>query len=549
MDERSVHIEKCLDYYLLRHFSPARRLKTATIGDCPYSELLRGHSSFAGQLKSSHPAIALFKKPACDLVYLGGGHDFLDLAEAIKQARNSLVGGGILVLPHLDVPTTRFCYDYLKASDEFILHFTMEETAFLSLMARTNNPDGTWTASGFNRQNYPAYDHASYTVLPTLPLQRRYDGFSARCGEEFERGFTTSAGRMLSEGLWSRIGFNIAAAPGTEVEVTVELRACVPQLPRPVEISLSIAGGVSNTASVTDGSTVPLSTTGKLDAQGVLKLELKLSEAFVSAQLGEPAANLPNHALLAVELVSLTVREVGQAGLPRTIRHHDGRVASVVHAGQEFRFFVDDPHDSIQAHHVIGEFYELEELELLKRHVGEGARILDVGANIGNHIVYFERVMKASRVVPIELQERVISVLRLNAALNGLVRTDLSRLGIGFGASDHGARIVVPQAFNVAGAQFQADATGSYAIRRGDDVLAGEDFDLIKIDVEGMECDVIDGLDATIRRSRPKMFVEVWQKNLPRFEEQMARLSYRRLDEWRRYDVAINLLMEPDDGK
>jgi hypothetical protein len=45
------------------------------------------------------------------------------------------------------------------------------------------------------------------------------------------------------------------------------------------------------------------------------------------------------------------------------------------------------------------------------------------------------------------------------------------------------------------------------------------------------------------------MFVEVWQKNLPRFEEQMARLSYRRLDEWRRYDVAINLLMEPDDGK
>jgi hypothetical protein len=101
----------------------------------------------------------------------------------------------------------------------------------------------------------------------------------------------------------------------------------------------------------------------------------------------------------------------------------------------------------------------------------------------------------------------------------------------------------------VAGAQFQADTTGSYAIRRGDDVLAGEDFDLIKIDVEGMECDVIDGLDATIRRSRPKMFVEVWQKNLPRFEEQMARLSYRRLDEWRRYDVAINLLMEPDDGK
>ena len=423
----------------------------------------------------------------------------------------------------------------------------MENTAFLAHAPRPAAPDLDWTAEHLNRQQFPAFEYLGYAVLPTVPVLWSYQGHAASCGDELDRGFMARSGRVLSEGHWSRIVFKVAQPPATPVEVAVEVRGCAPRLPRPLTVSLALAGTPADAQVLTGDEAVTLRATGALAADGVLALDLTFSDVFFAAEVAETGFDLPPFGWLAVELLSVSVTGAADSSPPeRTNRHHDGRGASVFHDGQDFLFFVDNPHDSIQAHHFVGEFYEMDELRLLSRHVGPGARILDVGANIGNHAVYFERVMRASRVVVIELQDRVIALLRLNAALNGLARTDLSRLGIGFGAFDHGAAMVIPLAFNLAGAQFHAEETGTYVIRRGDEVLDGEDFDLIKIDVEGMECDVIDGLEATIRRSRPKLFVEVWQENLPRFHDQMARLGYRKAGEWRRYDVAVNLLMEPN---
>ena len=537
----SINIEKCLEYYLQRHFVPARRLRTAAFGECPYADLLRRGSEFDADPSEKDSD----SKGLLDLVYLGGGHDFLELTAAVKSAQTLLVPGGILVLPHLDVPTTHFVYRYLKAEDSFSVHFTMENTAFMAYAPRSAAPDLEWTAAHLNRQQFPAFDYLEFAVLPTAPVLWSYQGHAAACGGELERGFLARSGRILSEGHWSRIVFKLAQPPATPVEVAVEVRGCARCLPRQLTVSLALAGAPADVQVLTGDNVVTLRATGALAAEGVVSLDLTFSDVFLASDVAEAGFDLPPFGRLAVELLSVSVTVATDSAPPgRTIRHHDGRVASVFHDGQEFRFFVDNPHDSIQAHHFVGEFYEMDELRLLSRHVGPGARILDVGANIGNHAVYFERVMRASRVVVIELQDRVIALLRLNALLNGLVRTDLSRLGIGFGASDHGAGIVIPQAFNLAGAQFHAEETGAYVIRRGDDVLDGEDFDLIKIDVEGMECDVIEGLEATIRRSQPKLFVEVWQDNLPRFYDQMARLGYRKVDEWRRYDFAVNLLME-----
>ena len=228
------------------------------------------------------------------------------------------------------------------------------------------------------------------------------------------------------------------------------------------------------------------------------------------------------------------------------MQRHQGSVASFAHRGVDYRFFVDDPHDSIQAHHHVGSLYEVEELALLARHVPQGARILDVGANIGNHAAFFEKALRAKRIVVIELQERVIEVLKLNVALNSLRAVDLSFLGVGLGAGHAHVRMEIPQAFNVAGAQFTPDAGGRYTVVKGDDLLRGEEFDFVKIDVEGMECEVIAGLSALLTRCRPILFVEVWNENRARFNELTVGLGYEVVDEYRRYDVATNLLLTPN---
>jgi FkbM family methyltransferase len=61
--------------------------------------------------------------------------------------------------------------------------------------------------------------------------------------------------------------------------------------------------------------------------------------------------------------------------------------------------------------------------------------VLDVGANIGNHTVFFEKILGASKVIPIEPVSRAIDLLRLNVSLNRLMRTDLCYLGVAFGAA------------------------------------------------------------------------------------------------------------------
>jgi FkbM family methyltransferase len=299
----------------------------------------------------------------------------------------------------------------------------------------------------------------------------------------------------------------------------------------PIKVSLTSGEPVAQTAETT------------VDSNGVIPIEFRHGGLVPGSALHEEEIELPSTSLPNIEILSVSLKPAGTDSPPKALSWHGGQVATFDHAGQPFRFFVDNPHDSIQAHHYAGEFYEIEELELIGAHVGEGARFLDVGANIGNHAVYFEKVLKAARVTAIELQPRVISVLRLNAALNELKVTDLSKLGVGFGTADLFADIRVPQAFNVAGAHFDVDPAGSFRISRGDDVLEGEEFDFVKIDVEGAECDVIEGLSETIARNGPLLFVEVWNENRERFDLLMEKLGYDPVAEFRRYGIATNLLM------
>ena len=47
----------------------------------------------------------------------------------------------------------------------------------------------------------------------------------------------------------------------------------------------------------------------------------------------------------------------------------------------------------------------------------------------------------------------------------------------------------------------------------GDKLFANKDFDFIKIDVEGMEIKVLNGMKALISRCRPTLFVEIDNDN------------------------------------
>ncbi|MDX2155591.1 MAG: FkbM family methyltransferase [Hyphomicrobiaceae bacterium] len=227
-----------------------------------------------------------------------------------------------------------------------------------------------------------------------------------------------------------------------------------------------------------------------------------------------------------------------------------GVVARFRKHGQDIALFVDDEWDYIQGHHLKGHFYEEEELGLIGRHL-RGGVLVDVGANIGNHTVYALKLLGVDKVIAFEPNPAAARLLQINLALNGLSGKVDHRLA---GLSDRSAvgQLVAPGHKDLGSTRVTvgggASAPGDRACRvmTGDEALAGEPrIDMIKIDTEAMELKVLAGLQHTLERHRPKLFVEVDDANRATFLALAQRLGYEVADSHRRYATNCNYLLTP----
>jgi FkbM family methyltransferase len=157
-----------------------------------------------------------------------------------------------------------------------------------------------------------------------------------------------------------------------------------------------------------------------------------------------------------------------------------------------------------------GEFGE-QELNVLRGALPEGGIAFDVGANIGTHAVAFARhVGPSGSVFAFEPQRVIHGLLATNATLNGLGWIHPIHAVVGAEPGD----VLLPDYVYTNDANY--GAIGVQAADRGwpvrvvtlDDYCWLPRVDLLKIDVEGMEAQVLDGARAFLDRFRPAMFVE-----------------------------------------
>ena len=156
-----------------------------------------------------------------------------------------------------------------------------------------------------------------------------------------------------------------------------------------------------------------------------------------------------------------------------------------------------------------GEWCEAE-IELLAQVVKPGDVVLDVGANIGTHAVPFSRMVGDSGcVVAFEPQRLIFQNLCANLALNGLCNVVAHEVGVGREAGWVLVPVLDPrQEFNFAALAISGHTAGAMVkVVRVDDLKLTR-CNLIKVDVEGMEVDVLAGAASTIERFRPVLFVE-----------------------------------------
>jgi FkbM family methyltransferase len=166
----------------------------------------------------------------------------------------------------------------------------------------------------------------------------------------------------------------------------------------------------------------------------------------------------------------------------------------------------------------------LQLIETRKRFHGDGVVAIDGGANIGVHTVEWATAMTGwGSVIAIEAQERIYYALAGNIAINNCFNAIAMHAAI---ASEQGIMLIpapdylVPSSFGnlelkpraeteYIGQPIDYSAAKTVAIQKiSIDALNLPRVDFIKLAVEGMELEALEGAHQTIERTRPIFLVK-----------------------------------------
>jgi FkbM family methyltransferase len=200
---------------------------------------------------------------------------------------------------------------------------------------------------------------------------------------------------------------------------------------------------------------------------------------------------------------------------------------SLTHSGVGFRIATPSLTDQIAARiDGSGTFYESDVLGRLRRYVSAADIVIDVGANLGNHTVFFAAVMKARAVVSFEANPKTFEALSETIRVNGLSNVGARNQAV----SNHAGRVRIhtehaPDSLNLA--YVTPSANGAIVAVRLDDVSCDGKVTLIKVDVEGHEFEVLAGAAQLLQRDRPVLCIEMHhRRDMARVGGWLARRGY-----------------------
>ena len=162
------------------------------------------------------------------------------------------------------------------------------------------------------------------------------------------------------------------------------------------------------------------------------------------------------------------------------------------------------------------------EWALLRQLVRPGMTVVEMGTNIGTHSVPLARACAPGPIYLFEPQQRIFQILCANLALNGVGNAIAypDACGEAEGAA-YIPRINYASQANFGGVGLRPEVADGVKVR----VVALDALELpachvMKIDVEGFEVQALKGAAETIRRCRPRIYVENDRK-----EHQQALIS------------------------
>lgn len=196
-------------------------------------------------------------------------------------------------------------------------------------------------------------------------------------------------------------------------------------------------------------------------------------------------------------------------GDPGPVPMASAEIVELEEHGRSIRFDLTPDHHIHRRIRAERRLYEHELLDFLASNFRRGMAIADVGANVGNHAVFFGVVMEAQPLICFEASPVAASHLRRNLELNALDALIVEE-ALGDTVGTGSLWIRADQAFNPGAARLEM-GDGDIPVTTLDasvERLDVRSLDLVKIDVEGMELDVLRGAKRLLEQSRPDLLLE-----------------------------------------
>lgn len=208
------------------------------------------------------------------------------------------------------------------------------------------------------------------------------------------------------------------------------------------------------------------------------------------------------------------------------------------------KFIIDEPDDIIQQYWARNSFYEENELKHMAQHIKPQSIIVDVGANIGNHAMWFDKNVNPKKIFVFEPHPRAISLMLQNAAYNYCHTICFDYIGCALGKKQEKCVFKEYQLKNLGGTKLKTQDDGFIDVFPGDHIFENYPVDFIKIDVEGMELDVLQGFEKTIKKFKPTIFIEIDNNNEELFKNNIFEYGYEIINVFCMYTTCKNYLIK-----
>lgn len=184
---------------------------------------------------------------------------------------------------------------------------------------------------------------------------------------------------------------------------------------------------------------------------------------------------------------------------------------SILKNGKEV-FFKDYRFDFIfEKIKMENDFYEHELLDNIFKYVKKGSVGIDIGGHIGNHTLYFLKIMELNKVYVFEPRKPLAKLLSENSVLNDIEeKIVLNMSGVEALSSEAGIfRFEKRKNYNLGTGKILKEE-GDVKVSTVDDLFKDikENISIIKVDVEGLEREVLKGARNTIKKHLPVICIE-----------------------------------------